>query len=248
MRSSRLKEMKPLTRVRGQISFWDRVKICLSQLLNIYHLRSFEETFSLQLRGTVLLVNFLPSKQKSLRWAPYTEERSNLDPVSEVSSMTTWSISFGTCMKDILFMIGASAISKRVTLWSWIRKQNTEQGKDWHSIKPPVVCLHSIIFLPIDPLTIKIKPSFNNTKSQDQALILESLGVVYDKISCIYKYMSISQALLALNKICLVHLNHIYWIYTICQYVAVELGSKLNLFFFSAFFIAVDFTHKERQL
>lgn len=63
-----------------------------------------------------------------------------------------------------------------------------------------MACLHLIIFLPIDPLIIKIKPPFNNTKSQDQALIQEFLGVPHDKISYFYKGMSISQALLTLNK------------------------------------------------
>lgn len=70
------------------------------------------------------------------------------------------------------------------------KKADTEQGKDWHSIKPPMACLHLITFLPIDTLTVKIKPPFNNSKSQYQALIQDSLEVAHDKISCISKCMS----------------------------------------------------------
>lgn len=39
------------------------------------------------------------------------------------------------------------------------------------------------------------------------------------------------KTLLTLNKIDLIHLKHIYWMYTICQYGTVELESKLNLSF-----------------
>lgn len=39
------------------------------------------------------------------------------------------------------------------------------------------------------------------------------------------------KVLLTLNKIYLIHLKHIYWIYTICQYGTVELEGKLNLSF-----------------